>query len=302
MKQPDVIRAAGVVLLRERADKTEVCLVHRPRHKDWSLPKGKLDKDEHPILAARREVLEETGDDVILGVPLPTQNYVVEGKPKEVRYWVGRVRPGGPGFKPDKEVDKIEWLSPAKAIKKLTYPRDAGLIKRALRNDTTSPLMILRHAKAMPRGQWRKKPDLQRPLAPAGTRNAEFLIALLDAFGIESVHSSDAVRCVDSVAPFADSIKARIRLEPLFSEEGFDPSDEAPLKRADQLLASPSPMVLCTHRPVLPDLIKHIARRLDLPAGDRALNPTLPTGGFIVIHRTFSAKRGVRAIAVERGS
>ena len=39
----------------------EVAVVHRPRYRDWSLPKGKLDAGETWEQAALREVEEETG-------------------------------------------------------------------------------------------------------------------------------------------------------------------------------------------------------------------------------------------------
>src|SRR4051812_7548860 len=51
------VRAAGGVLVRDGL----IALVHRPRYDDWTLPKGKLDKGEHPLVGACREVWEETG-------------------------------------------------------------------------------------------------------------------------------------------------------------------------------------------------------------------------------------------------
>ena len=42
MPAADLIRAAGVVLLRQAGDTREVLIVHRPHYGDWSLPKGKV--------------------------------------------------------------------------------------------------------------------------------------------------------------------------------------------------------------------------------------------------------------------
>ena len=68
----------------------EVLMVHRPRYKDWSWPKGKTEANEPIICAAIREVEEETSASVILGAPLTTQRYRLgSGQTKEVRYWVG---------------------------------------------------------------------------------------------------------------------------------------------------------------------------------------------------------------------
>ena len=69
------IHAAGMVLWRSSGGGREVALVHRPRYDDWSFPKGKLAHGEHPLLAAVREVAEETGRQATLGRPLPTARY-----------------------------------------------------------------------------------------------------------------------------------------------------------------------------------------------------------------------------------
>jgi hypothetical protein len=50
------IVAAGAVVWRMRDTRLEVCVIHRPRYDDWTLPKGKVDRGEH-VLAAARDVL-----------------------------------------------------------------------------------------------------------------------------------------------------------------------------------------------------------------------------------------------------
>ena len=55
-RRDGTVRAAGGVVWRETArGDVEIVLVHRPRYDDWTLPKGKLEPDEHPVLAAVRE-------------------------------------------------------------------------------------------------------------------------------------------------------------------------------------------------------------------------------------------------------
>ena len=63
-----VVQAAGALVWRVRQSRLQVALVHRPRYKDWSWPKGKLDPGEATVTAAWREVAEEFGHDVVLGV------------------------------------------------------------------------------------------------------------------------------------------------------------------------------------------------------------------------------------------
>ncbi len=295
----DVIRAAGVVLLRDRGSSPLVCIVHRPRHKDWSLPKGKIERNEHVVTAAARETLEETGEQCVLGVPLVTERYRVEGRPKTVRYWVGTAVKGGPGFTSNNEIDQLEWLPADKAARKLTYPRDVQLMRAAVNAPTTTPLIILRHTQALKRASWGKKPDKARPLAAAGKRQAKTLIPILQAFGIEQLYSSDATRCIDTLSPFADSRKLTIQLDTLFSEEGYDGKKRGSLRLLNNLLANPAASVLCTHRPVLPELLAHIERQLGLGKSDH-LDPSLPPGGFIVLHREFHPKKGLRITAIER--
>ena len=87
-----VVRAAGAVLWRERGGRLEVTLVHRPRYQDWSWPKGKVDPGECEPAAAVREVAEEVGVQVVLGVPLAPVGYrLPDGVNKVVRYWAARV-------------------------------------------------------------------------------------------------------------------------------------------------------------------------------------------------------------------
>src|SRR5579885_3571336 len=91
-----LIEAAGGVLWRPALGGAgvEVALVHRPKYDDWSLPKGKLGGGEHVILAALREVWEETGFMGVVGRSLGEIRYLKEGVPKRVRYWAMRAESG----------------------------------------------------------------------------------------------------------------------------------------------------------------------------------------------------------------
>ena len=281
-KSATPIRAAGVVLLRRGPGGPLVCVLHRPRQNDWSLPKGKLDPGETTIEAARRETIEETGSDVVLGLPLATQQYRVETRPKTVHYWVGWERAGGPGFAPNKEIDELRWLPPEPAVDMLSYPRDGDLVRDALAAPLSTPLMILRHAEAARRSDFAGSVDAERPLTPTGEEVAQQVAGILDAFAIRKIYSSDSVRCLDTVRPFAHATHATIAREPLLSEEGFASSPTAAFKRIDQILADPAPAVVCTHRPLLPALMEHVAAGLGL---DQVPEPTLPLGAAVVFHR-----------------
>ncbi|WNI16996.1 NUDIX hydrolase [Actinacidiphila sp. ITFR-21] len=130
---PATVRAAGVVLWRRSpyGGGVEIALIHRPRYDDWSLPKGKLKRGEETAAAALRETREETGMECVLGAPLPTTRYVVEGRPKEVRYWAAEATGGA--FAVSREVDRMVWLPAAAARHRLTHDRDRPLVDALLR-------------------------------------------------------------------------------------------------------------------------------------------------------------------------
>ncbi len=134
------VLAGGAVVSREDPIRgTEVVLIHRKRYNDWSLPKGKLEAGESIPVCAVREVLEETGVTIRLGVPLDQITYEA-GKAglKQVSWWGGVMlssvpRPG------DAEVDDVCWLPIRTAMTKLTYSQDHFLVRQFLdqpRDDT----------------------------------------------------------------------------------------------------------------------------------------------------------------------
>ena len=122
--EPQVLAAGGVVVRSG-----QVCLVHRPRYDDWSLPKGKLDPGESFEQAALREVQEETGLRCELRDELPEARYTDnKDRPKLVRYWLMGVV-GDDGFEADDEVDELRWVEPAAASALLTYDHDRDLVR-----------------------------------------------------------------------------------------------------------------------------------------------------------------------------
>jgi len=124
--EPDV-RAAGGVVWRVVDGHPEVVLVHRPKYRDWTFPKGKLDEGETDEHAARREVLEETGFDCILGRELPSVTYRdAKGRHKQVRYWEMTV--AGGSFSINDEVDRLEWSDLESARRRLTYDHDRDVL------------------------------------------------------------------------------------------------------------------------------------------------------------------------------
>jgi 8-oxo-dGTP diphosphatase len=291
-----LVRAAGVVLLRDGEAGREVLLVHRPHRQDWSLPKGKRDPGEHVVAAAVRECIEESGIIPALRVPLPQQSYVTSSAAKTVDYWradIGR----DTGFRPTREVDDRRWVPVSRMSGLATYDRDIDLVTHAAALPVTVPFILLRHTTATKRVDFGGPDDQLRPLlSPQGFEEAEALVPLLAAYGISQVHSSDSVRCRQTVRAFSAAASVDVVTEPLLSEEGHERSSMASVERMRELLRVPAPVVVCSHRPVMPAWVRTIG---ELEGSPEDLSPRLQPGAFLVIHRTWTG--GVVTVsAVER--
>jgi phosphohistidine phosphatase SixA/ADP-ribose pyrophosphatase YjhB (NUDIX family) len=257
---PDVV-AAGAVVVHEGA----ALLVHRPKYDDWSFPKGKQDPGEHYVVTAVREVLEETGVEVRLGRALCTQAYVqLDGRTKVVHYWRGDVigDPDVSSYVPNAEVDAVEWVPLEAVADRLSYPRDQDVLAEVLAHPKpTTPLVVVRHAKALSRKAW-KAHDPLRPLSDDGSAQARAIAPVLAAYGVTRVISSTSIRCIQTVQPYVDEHVLALNATPVLSEEYAEKNALHDL--LDGLMADGEPTVICSHRPVLPLLFEHLS--LDPPA------------------------------------
>lgn len=275
MAQPPDVLAAGAVVFRPGR---QVLLVHRGRYDDWSFPKGKLDRGEHRTSAAVREVEEETGLRVRLGVPLADQRYDAGSRMKTVFYWTGRVVGDDDvsGYEANNEIDAVAWADVDDARSRLTYDYDRATLEEAVtRRRRTLPLVVLRHTEARSRKTWRGE-DRLRPLAALGHRQAEKLIPVIAAYDVRRVVSSDATRCVDSVAPYVRETGARSKLTGRLSEESATRASVARSvdRLAERMREDGIGGLLCTHRPVLPMLCEHLGLE----------DPSLDPGEMLVVH------------------
>ena len=266
--------------------------MHRPRYDDWSLPKGKLEAGETSPAAAVREVTEETSLRIRLQSPLDSFSYrTPKGADKTISWWRGSVvgdprpKPTGDDVDDDRallEVDAVEWLTIDEADNRLDYELDRKLLSQALEEPTTTPLIVVRHAKAISRKDWHGT-DPDRPLRPRGRVQSRQLIGVLGAYGVSELYTSPWLRCTATLQPYAlDSRISSTALAILNEEEGSDDPvgvAEAMDQLRERTVQRHLPIAVCGHRPVLP----HMLSALDLPERE------LATAECVVVHLTDTA-------------
>lgn len=283
-----LVRSAGAVVWRFRDssrraqlgevirdEDIEILIVHRPRYNDWSWPKGKSEAGEPIVSAAVREVEEETGVLIRLGLPLTVQRYRLgSGQIKEVRYWVGHVAADSPAARvrppveraPRREIDQTRWVTPAKADRLLTRRGDRRLLTEVLAHAhagtlVTVPMLLLRHAKAVSRATWQGT-EAGRVLTRTGVRQSMAVVDMLSAFGVSRLVSSEWTRCKQTLAPYAGLAGLEVNAYAELTEDAAVVECPAGVDEviAAELSELAEPTVVCAHRPTLPRMFAVLQR------------------------------------------
>jgi phosphohistidine phosphatase SixA/8-oxo-dGTP pyrophosphatase MutT (NUDIX family) len=254
-----MIRAAGALLWRETTERTiEIALIHRPKYDDWTLPKGKIEEGETALQCAYRELIEETGIAASFTRQLGTVEYEESGQRKRVIFWAAQCALDASQFIANEEVDQLEWLSPELALSKATHESDQEMIENFLsQSPRTDTLIILRHTKALERGDWDEE-DSQRTLDELGFDQAQLLIKHLQPFAIEEIYTSDFTRCVQTVTPLAHSRGLSITQVPSLNEYTFNEDPLRAVSSANALKQDEKNILICSHNPVIPTMLRGI--------------------------------------------
>lgn len=264
------INAAGALIWRQTTDGLELLIIHRPRYDDWSWPKGKQDPGETLPETAIREIQEEVGLDVVLGAPLAVTSYKVKGKSKDVFYWAAELPAGATAQADEGEVDELRWVSPQQAAEMLSNDTDKEPLKALMRLDTdgllsTRPVLIVRHAKAKPRSTW-VGAEGERALAATGKRQALATGRLMQAWAPQRLISSPWVRCMQTLASYSKESGISVKEKRALTEASHERSPQAAAKIVESLFDKRDKSVaLCTHRPVLPTVLRVLRDRLGKP-------------------------------------
>jgi 8-oxo-dGTP pyrophosphatase MutT (NUDIX family)/phosphohistidine phosphatase SixA len=301
------VYAAGGVVWRVVDGKLRVLLIHRTKYRDVTLPKGKVDPGEMLAETAVREIHEETGIRVALGVPVGVSRYRLPSKRiKIVHYWAAEATEAAiraSAFVPNKEIAALEWVSPKKALRRLSYPVDTEIMETFVRLLDegvlrTFPIVALRHAKALPREEWKGK-DAARPLSPRGRRQAASIVGPLLAFGVRRIVSSPAVRCVETVKPLSDAIGRKIETSALIGQDAWEEGKSDARTVVGDRVRARKPSVLCSHGPVLPDILSELALATGTLRGSYLGSASaLDLAAFSVVHMSVD-NPGSGIVAIE---
>jgi 8-oxo-(d)GTP phosphatase len=290
---PSVVVAAGAICWRIVDGKLRILLVHRAAHADVSLPKGKVDPGETPPQTAVREIAEETGLRVALGAPLTTIGYTLaDGREKVVHYWAAEVDDqmrAASTFRSNAEIGALEWVSVAAARKKLSYERDRDVLDRFDELATagtlkTFAIVVLRHAKAVPPASW-DGPDATRPLLHRGLDQAASVAPAIAAWRPTKILSSPATRCLATVEPLAARTGVPVKEVVGISQDAYEDGKASVAKTVAKRVAKRESVVLCSHGPLLPELVQAVAKATGTTIDDALKRAgMLSTGEYTVLH------------------
>ena len=163
-------------------------------------------------------------------------------------------------------------MSVEKARRILSYPHDVDIVDRFAElyeqgRARTFAIIALRHGKAMPPEAW-DGPDATRPLLQRGVDQALSVAHGIAAFRPARLISSTAERCLRTIAPTARLTGLDVRENVDISQDAYR-ADAARIERlVAKRLKKGVTTVLCSHGPVLPQIISAVVAR-DRHAGQR---------------------------------
>jgi 8-oxo-dGTP diphosphatase len=133
------------------------------------------------------------------------------------------------------------------------------------------------------RSEWTGDDD-DRPLEGIGQVQAQRMLSIYQAYGLTEIHTSDAIRCFDTVAGLARALGIEMAVTHHLSETTFKKNKEKALDYAKDLAESvgekKQSVLLCSHNPILPRMLEKITKKSDLELPEEKLQP----GDAWVVH------------------
>jgi len=131
------LHSAGGVIFRRSDDLVEVALIATKKKTVWTLPKGIIDKNESPEMAAVREIQEETGLTGAILDQIGEKSYWFYLKDenakckKTVTYFLLKYVSGDTS-EFSWEVDEARWFPIKEASGLLAYKSDREVLSKAI--------------------------------------------------------------------------------------------------------------------------------------------------------------------------
>lgn len=125
-------KSCGAIVYRKFHGNTEILLIKHVGSGHWSFPKGHVEEGESEIETAKREILEETGIDVLID---PTFRETVSYSPKKdtqkiVVYFLAKAK-NYDFTAQEEEIAQIRWVEIGHAAQLLTYENDKTIVSHA---------------------------------------------------------------------------------------------------------------------------------------------------------------------------
>src|SRR5262249_3380268 len=147
-----------------------------------------------------------------------------------------------------------------------SYGHDVGVLEDfASEPAGTVPLILLRHASAMPKSTWNAD-DAARPLDDTGRAEAGALARLLACVAPTArLIRADAPGCLKTVRPYAELTGTGVRAEPALHVQSSRSAEAHSAALISGAVAAGEPAVFCAHRENMPSLQAAAAAALGVP-------------------------------------
>ena len=124
-------------------------------------------------------------------------------------------------------------------------------------------LVLLRHAKALPRVEWEGE-DEDRPLNYLGQRQAQKMAMQFADFGLKKIYTSDAVRCLDTIKEMSEALDLELEITKHLSEYVYRKKPSRAIDYAKEILyadvKAERDILVCSHNPVLPAMLERLLK------------------------------------------
>jgi 8-oxo-(d)GTP phosphatase len=135
---------------------------------------------------------------------------------------------------------------------------------------------LLRHAKALAREEWQGD-DEDRPLDILGQDQARRMLSIYQVYDLKEIHTSDAVRCYDTVIQMARSLNLEPKISTHLSEYTYkknkDKAKDYVKDLAQRVSKEQIPTLLCSHNPILPAMLDKLLAKSKVKEPENRLKP-----------------------------